>query len=83
MKVEEIKTFLRPYSIYNQRSTTINHAFASAIAPVDSYNGKKFHDAMKLLGQNPSDLMCAYCEKNIAETWDHANALVKNGALWT
>jgi endonuclease I len=78
MKIAKIKTFLRPYSIYNQRSTTINHAFASAIAPVDSYNEKKFHEAMELLDQNPLNLMCAYCEKNRAETWDHANALVKS-----
>jgi hypothetical protein len=35
MKRESIRNHLRPYSILGRRRITINHAFASAIAPYD------------------------------------------------
>jgi hypothetical protein len=37
MKKQSIKFHLSPYPIYQKRKATINHAFASAIAPVDEY----------------------------------------------
>ena len=78
MKIKDIKRHLQPYSIINKRSTTINHAFASAIAPNDSYNEKKIKRAIETLGQDPAnDLFCVYCGK-LAETWDHAFGLVKD-----
>ena len=81
MKKEDIKRHLNTYSIYNKRRTTINHAFASAIAPSDSYNEKKISEALEFLGQNPNeDLKCVFCNDN-AETWDHLVGLVKNGEL--
>jgi hypothetical protein len=35
MKKRSIRFHLSPYSILKKRKTTINHAFASAIGPVD------------------------------------------------
>jgi len=81
MKLNSIKTHLRPYSIVQKRKTTINHAFASALAPCDSYDVKQLTSAMRALGQSDLDnLHCVYCQKP-AETWDHLVALVKNSEL--
>ncbi len=81
MKKEDIKRHLKTYSVYNKRRTTINHAFASAIAPSDDFNEKKMNEALKFLGQNPNeDLKCVFCNDE-AETWDHLVGLVTNGEL--
>lgn len=81
MKKEDIKRHLKTYSVYNKRRTTINHAFASAIAPSDDFNEEKMDEALKFLGQNPNeDLKCVFCNDK-AETWDHLVGLVKNGEL--
>jgi hypothetical protein len=81
MKKQSVKFHLSPYSIYQKRKTTINHAFASAIAPVDAYVEAIVGDALRLLGQNPDgDPSCVYCELP-AETWDHLIGLVKKGEL--
>jgi hypothetical protein len=61
--------------------TTINHAFASAIAPRDIYDEAKLDAALRSLNQEPdSDLCCVYCG-GLSETWDHLVGLVKNGEL--
>lgn len=79
MKKESIKDHLREYSIYQRRKTTINHAFASAIAPVDQYDETTISAALKSLGQNPNgELACVYCGRP-AETWDHLESLVEKG----
>jgi 5-methylcytosine-specific restriction endonuclease McrA len=81
MKKHTIKSHLAQYSILQKRTTTINHAFASAIAPVDKYDEVRLDAALRLLGQNPDgDLECVYCESP-AETWDHLIGLVKKGEL--
>jgi len=81
MKKHSIKSHLSPYSIVQKRTTTINHAFASAIAPVDKYDEARLDDGLRLLGQDPDgDLKCVYCESN-AETWDHLIGLVEKGEL--
>lgn len=78
MKIDSIKAHLQPYSIMKKRQTTINHAFASAIAPCDSYDSKMVKEAVVLLGQDPEkDLLCVYCGAG-AETWDHVFGLVKD-----
>lgn len=78
MKKKSIKSHLNPYSILKKRQTTINHAFASAIAPNDGYDEKIINEALKFLGQNPEkNLSCVYCGEP-AETWDHIFGLVKN-----
>ena len=81
MKKEDIKRHLHTYSVYGKRRTTINHAFASAIAPSDDYDKQKINEALEFLGQNPNeDLKCVFCNDE-AETWDHLVGLVKNGEL--
>jgi 5-methylcytosine-specific restriction endonuclease McrA len=81
MKKHSIKTHLAPYSILQKRKTTINHAFASAIAPVDEYDEVKLAAAIRLLGQDPDgDLNCVYCDLK-ATTWDHLVGLVENAEL--
>jgi hypothetical protein len=81
VKKEDIKRHLKTYSVYDKRRTTINHAFASAIAPSDDFNEEKMSEALKFLGQNPDkDLKCVFCNDD-AETWDHLVGLVKNGEL--
>ena len=78
MKIESIKAHLQPYSIMKKRQTTINHAFASAIAPNDTYDTEVLKEAVTLLGQDPEkDLLCVYCGGE-AETWDHVFGLVKD-----
>lgn len=79
MKADSIRQHLRPYSIVDMRRTTINHAFASAIAAVDQFDPAKVARTVRDLGQNPdSDLTCVYCGKE-AQTWDHVFALVERG----
>ncbi|HEY0789429.1 MAG TPA: HNH endonuclease [Chthoniobacterales bacterium] len=78
MRYSSIKPHLEPYIILARRRTTINHAFASAIAPSDSYDDVRVRAGMEELGQNPdADLHCSYCE-GPAETWDHVFATVKD-----
>ena len=38
MKAKSIATHLRPYVMLARRRTTINHAFAAAVAPSDTYD---------------------------------------------
>ena len=77
MRFSSIQGHLRPYKIVAKRATTINHAFAAAIAPSDLYDGTRVKEAIKLLGQNPDTyLRCVYCDAP-AKTWDHVFATVK------
>lgn len=81
MRKEDIKRHLKTYSVYDKRCTTINHAFASAIAPTDQYNDGLLCEALSFLGQNPNDeLTCVFCAAP-AQTWDHLVGLVKGGEL--
>lgn len=81
MKKKDIKRHLKDYSIFSNRSSTINHAFASALSIADDFDDKKIIMALKLLGQDPDkDLLCAYCD-NPAETWDHIKAVVSEGSF--
>jgi 5-methylcytosine-specific restriction endonuclease McrA len=81
MKIDSIKKHLAPYSIYQKRHTTISHAFASALAPVDDYDEEKLQAALRTLGQEDlTDIRCVYCSRP-AQTWDHLVCLVKKGEL--
>ncbi len=81
MRPTDIKPHLRPYSIVQRRKTTINHAFASALAPCDQYDEDRLTLAMTALGQTDlADLRCVYCG-DAAETWDHLVGLVKDSEL--
>jgi len=78
MRYRDIRRYLKPYSIVANRTTTVNHAFAAAIAPCDPYDEQKTRDAVRQLGQNPeTDLVCVYCGSR-AETWDHVHATVQD-----
>lgn len=78
MRFKSISQHVRPYLMEPRRRTTINHAFAAAVAPSDSYNEIKVASAMTDLGQDSADdLICVYCGEP-AETWDHVFATVKD-----
>jgi len=78
MRYSDIRRYLKPYSIVANRTTTVNHAFAAAIAPCDPYDEQKVRDAVRHLGQDPNgDLVCVYCGAK-AETWDHVHATVQD-----
>jgi hypothetical protein len=82
MKKRSIRTHLAPYSIFQKRRTTINHAFASALAPSEPYDEQRLDEALHLLGQEPDDeLCCIYCGQ-AAQTWDHLYNLVQDGVLF-
>lgn len=71
MHFSDVKKHLKPYSIFQKRRTTINHAFAAAIAPCDDYDEETVRRVMRALGQDPDqDLRCVYCG-GFAQTWDH------------
>lgn len=78
MRLKSINRHLKAYSIFQKRKTTINHAFASAIAPFDKYDPVRLTVAMQVLGQTDiENLRCVYCDE-FAETWDHLVGLVRN-----
>jgi hypothetical protein len=77
MHYRSIKEHLRPYEMFGRRRTTINHAFASAVAPSDTFDDRVVRAAVEALGQDPdAPLVCAYCGLP-AETWDHVFATVR------
>jgi 5-methylcytosine-specific restriction endonuclease McrA len=80
MHFSSVRSHLKPYVIVARRRTTINHAFAAAIAPSDIYDASNVKNAMLEIGQDPEDLKCVYCELP-AQTWDHVFATVKNSAF--
>ena len=81
MRYSDIKRHLKPYVIVAKRKTTINHAFASAVAPCDRFDELRVRKAITCLGQDPdSDLLCVYCGSS-AETWDHVFAIVQDSTF--
>jgi hypothetical protein len=78
MRYQDIRRYLKPYSIVVSRTTTINHAFAASIAPCDTFDDQRMRKAIVALGQDPdSPLRCAYCDGE-AKTWDHIHATVRD-----
>ena len=80
MHYSSVRSHLRPYVIVTRRKTTINHAFAAAVAPSDKYSAEAVREAMVALGQDPENLLCAYCDAS-AQTWDHVFATVKDSGF--
>ena len=73
-----IKNYLRPSTIMGRKST-FSSAFASALAPYDTYNPAAVSEAIRDLGQDPNaELECVYCGAKAA-TWDHVFSRVVNG----
>jgi 5-methylcytosine-specific restriction endonuclease McrA len=78
LRATDIKRHLSTFSIVKKRTTTVRHAFASAVAPSEEYDAKKVEAALRALGQKDTDnLTCVYCGEP-AKTWDHLTRLVKN-----
>lgn len=81
MRYTDIKRHLIPYSIHKRRKTTVNHAFAAAIAPCDDFVETRIRESIQVLGQNPDrELTCVYCDEP-AQTWDHVHATVKDSCF--
>ncbi|PHF65978.1 MULTISPECIES: HNH endonuclease [Priestia] len=79
MEIDKIKKHLKPYSISGKRKSTINHAFASALAINDEYLEERVRKALEILEVIiDGKLFCFYCDTNEATTWDHVVSLVKN-----
>ena len=79
MKRQSIRQHLQPYSILSRRRTPINHAFAPALAPYETYDDARVSQAIRDLGQDTdADLSCCSCEKRLAETWEPVFGLVKD-----
>jgi hypothetical protein len=77
MRYPSIEAHLKPYNIVARRASTINHAFAAAIAPSDTYEKNRVRESISLLGQDPDDdLLCVSCNAP-AQTWDHVFATVR------
>ena len=55
MTPKSIRSHLAPYSIFSKRKTTVAHAFASALAPLDEYDEDKLKVALDALGQKNFD----------------------------
>ncbi len=53
MRKEDIKRYLKDYSIYGSRKTTNNHAFASSISVSETYYNDKISQAYIHSGQDP------------------------------
>jgi hypothetical protein len=77
VKLSTIRKYLRPSTIIGCKSTFAN-AFASALAPYDTYDHNLVVAALRDLDQDPNEALdCVYCGQ-IAATWDHVfNRVVK------
>ena len=53
MRYSTVRNHLKPYVIVSRRKTTINHAFAAAVAPSDAYDELRVREAIYILGQDP------------------------------
>lgn len=50
MRIRSIASHLRPYVMLARRRTTVNHAFAAAVEPSDTYDETTVFEAMLVLG---------------------------------
>jgi hypothetical protein len=57
------------------RKTSITNAFVSAIIPSIRPSVEEIAEALSILGMEPSDVRCAYCDDRASE-WDHLRPLV-------
>jgi 5-methylcytosine-specific restriction endonuclease McrA len=80
LNLESVKRHLAPYYPGARRRTTVRHAFASARAPLSTFDPTAWRKALALLGQkNLENLRCVYCD-GAAQSWDHLEALVLRSA---
>ncbi|NBS70899.1 HNH endonuclease [bacterium] len=70
------KTKMKKYKT-TSRTSTISHAFASALAISDPYDESALAESLKILGQSTKEpLRCVFCTSP-ARTIDHLNGLVE------
>ena len=68
---------MRPYKLM-VRSSTVNNAFAQALAPADQYEPERLEAAFREMGLiNEHGLVCTYCSRR-AGSVDHLNPLVRD-----
>lgn len=75
--LSKFKSAMKPYKLM-ARSSTVNNAFAQALAPVDTYDAGRLESAFREMGLvNEHGLVCTYCSRR-AGSVDHLNPLVKD-----
>jgi HNH endonuclease len=57
------------------RKSSITNAFVNAIVPTIPPSAEEIHEALSILGMEPSDVRCAYCGDKKTE-WDHLRPIV-------
>jgi hypothetical protein len=68
---------MRKIRIKSERGSSVNNAFASALAMFSSVSDDAINEALKVLGQPPTGpLVCVYCGEPEQEI-DHLNGLVE------
>lgn len=71
------KKKMKKVSIAGERGSSINNAFASALALVSAFDEESINKALEKLGQAPTELLrCVYCGAPATDA-DHLNGLVK------
>ena len=71
------KKYLKKYKTTN-RTSTLSHAFASALAMSENYDETVLIERLLILGQEQNQpLRCVFCQAE-ARTIDHLNGLVEN-----
>lgn len=71
------KKYLKKYKTTG-RTSTLSHAFASALAMSENYDETVLIERLLILGQEPNQpLRCVFCQAD-ARTIDHLNGLVEN-----
>jgi 5-methylcytosine-specific restriction endonuclease McrA len=70
---------MQEVSVYDERATSINSAFAAALAQVGKFDVGEINAALEELGQGDAtkELTCVYCDEP-AEDADHLKGLVLN-----
>jgi hypothetical protein len=79
-KVADLKLFKKQMKKYKttNRTSTLSHAFASALAMSEIYDEDVLIEKLAILGQDPDEpLHCVFCQA-AARTIDHLNGLVSN-----
>ncbi len=59
------------------RTSSITNSFVNGIIPCIPPTEDEVRECLNILGLNPNDLRCAYCNDKATE-WDHFRPLVKN-----
>jgi hypothetical protein len=76
-RLQMFKRKMRKTSIKGERASSVNNAFASALAVFSPFDEDAINEALKVVGQSPTGpLICVYCGGPATDA-DHLNGLVK------